>query len=163
VILIGIGANLPSAHGAPRATCEAALAELARRGVAVLRVSRWYETAPVPASDQPWFVNAVAEVETALAPQALLAVLHEVERLFGRERTVPNAARTLDLDLIAYHDRVIDDPGLRVPHPRLAERVFVLLPLADIAPGWRHPVTGVRVAELIARLPEGQDIRPIAP
>lgn len=160
VILIAIGANVPSAHGAPRATCEAALRALAHRGVTVLRVSRWYETAPVPASDQPWFANAVVEIATDLEPHVLLALLHEIEQAFGRERGAPNAARTLDLDLIAYHDRVIEEPGgLAVPHPRMAARAFVLRPLADLAPGWRHPVTGAAVADLIAQLPPGQEVR----
>ena len=164
MILLGIGANLASAHGSPRATCEAALAELERRGVAVVRASRWYESAPVPASDQPWFVNGVAEVATALGAHALLALLHDIERAFGRVRDAPNAARTLDLDLIAYHDAVIAEPGgLNLPHPRMAGRAFVVLPLAEIAPGWRHPISGVTAADLMARLPKGEECRPMAP
>jgi 2-amino-4-hydroxy-6-hydroxymethyldihydropteridine diphosphokinase len=93
-IFIGGGANLPHPiHGGPRATLEAAFAELGRRGVSVVRVSPWYRTAPVPASDQPWYVNAVAEVVTKLPADRLLLVLHEVEQAFGRVRTVANAAR----------------------------------------------------------------------
>ena len=91
-IFIGAGANLSHPiYGAPRPTLEAAFAELGRRGVSVVRVSPWYRTAPVPASDQPWYVNAVAEVVTKLAPDRLLAVLHGVEQAFGRVRTVANA------------------------------------------------------------------------
>ena len=102
-IFIGAGANLSHPiHGAPRPTLEAAFAELGHRGVSVVRVSPWYRTAPVPVSDQPWYVNAVAEVVTKLAPDRLLAVLHEVEQAFGRVRTVANAARMIDLDLLDF-------------------------------------------------------------
>ena len=161
-ILIGIGANLPSAaHGPPRATCEAALAALRARGLRVLRRSRWYESAPVPPSDQPWYVNGVARVETALPPPALLALLHDIERDFGRERREINAARVIDLDLLAYGDRVESGPPA-LPHPRLHERAFVLLPLAEVAPNWRHPATGRSVAALIAALAPDQAARPLA-
>ena len=163
VILIGVGANLPSVRGSPRATCEAALTELERRDVAVVRRSRWYESAPIPPSDQPWFVNGVAAVVTALSPHALLALLHDIERAFGRVRGAPNAARTLDLDLLAYDDTVLAEPGgLTVPHPRMMERAFVLQPLAEIAPEWRHPVAKATAAELAARLPKTQECHPIA-
>ena len=165
VILIGIGANLPGAHGSPRETCEAALEELGRRGVAILRASRWYESAPVPISDQPWFVNGVAEVATAVSPHALLALLHDVERAFGRVRGARNAARTLDIDLLDYDGMVVAEAGgLELPHPRMAARAFVLVPLAEIAPQWRHPVSKLTAAQLIAGLPpDGQDVRPLAP
>ncbi len=160
-ILIALGANLPTErYGPPRAALEAALLELSRRGVAVVRRSRWYESAPVPISDQPWFVNGVAEVETALDPEALLALLQEVEVAFGRVRGEPNAPRPLDLDLIAYGALVRgeEDPPV-LPHPRMATRAFVLLPLAEIRPDWRHPVLGRTAAELVASLPKGEAIR----
>ena len=162
-ILIGLGANLPSERfGGPRQTLEAALAELERRGVKVLRRSRWYESAPVPRSDQPWYVNGVAAVETALGPEALLAVLHDVEHDFGRVRGARNAARAVDLDLLAYGDLVRAGPEAPLlPHPRAAERAFVLLPLAEIAPGWRLPGRGETVEALAARLPPDQEIRPL--
>ena len=160
-VYVALGGNLDHpTWGGPRATLEAALAELGRRGVTVRRLSRWYRTAPVPVSDQPWFVNAVAEVETGLDPDALLAVLHAVEAGFGRVRTVANAARLIDLDLLDY--RGVTAPGgpgkATLPHPRMAERAFVLRPLADLAPGWRHPVTGQPIAALVAALPPGQGI-----
>ena len=107
MILIGLGANLPSArYGAPPASLEAALAGLEKAGPRVLARSRWYRSAPVPASDQPWFVNGVAEVATVLDPPGLLALLHRVEQEFGRVRREKNAARCLDLDLLAYDNRV---------------------------------------------------------
>lgn len=162
MIFIGIGANLPSPAGPPRATAEAALQALAAAGIAVRRRSRWYESAPVPPSDQPWYVNGVVEVETGLDPAALLAVLHRIEAAFGRTRTVANAARPLDLDLLVYDDRVLDGPdGVIVPHPRLHERAFVLLPLAELAPDWRHPRTGQAISTLIAALPPGAEARSI--
>lgn len=118
-------------------------------------VSPWYRSAPVPASDQPWYVNGVVRVETDLDAPALLAVLHRVEAAFGRVRRQVNEARGLDLDLLAYHDDVRDEAPV-LPHPRLHQRAFVLLPLRDLAPGWRHPVTGMNVASLVADLPPGQ-------
>lgn len=163
MIIIGLGGNLPSARfGSPQATLTAALEELEREGVHVAARSRWYESAPVPLTDQPWFVNGVAAVETTLGPEALLALLLRTEQHFGRVRSVPNAARIIDLDLLLYHDKVMVVPGgLTIPHPRLHERAFVLLPLRDIDPNWRHPVSGRPLGELIAELPAGQTIRPI--
>ena len=160
-IYVALGANLDHpVWGPPRQALEAALAELGRRGVTVGRVSRWYRTAPVPVSDQPWFVNAVAEVATGLEADALLALLHAVEADFGRVRTVPNAARLIDLDLVDY--RGVTTPGgpgrATLSHPRLAGRAFVLYPLADLAPDWRHPVTGQPLSDLLARLPPDQEI-----
>ncbi|HEX4194232.1 MAG TPA: 2-amino-4-hydroxy-6-hydroxymethyldihydropteridine diphosphokinase [Stellaceae bacterium] len=161
MILIALGANLPSPAGGPQETLEAALAELEARGVHIAARSRWYRTAPVPVSDQPWFVNGVARVVTALEPLALLRALQEVEHVFGRLRSVPNAARTLDLDVIAYDNRLVNTPELILPHPRMQDRAFVLLPLAEIAPGWRHPVLGKTVEALISALPAEQKAEPI--
>jgi 2-amino-4-hydroxy-6-hydroxymethyldihydropteridine diphosphokinase len=162
MILIGMGANLPHPeHGSPRATLEAALREFAATGIAVTDRSRWYATAPVPASDQPDYVNGVVAVATALPPGDLLAALHRVEAEFGRVRTVRNAARAIDLDLLAYHD-VVDEVGPPIlPHPRLAERAFVLCPLHDVAPGWIDPRSGRSVEALLRELPPGQSIRPL--
>jgi 2-amino-4-hydroxy-6-hydroxymethyldihydropteridine diphosphokinase len=157
-ILIAFGANLPGPRGSPTDTCQAALEELTRRGVRIRRRSPFYESAPVPPSGQPWYVNGVAAVATDLAPEALLALLHDVERQFGRERRVANEARVIDLDLLAYGGLVRDAPPI-LPHPRLALRAFVLLPLRDVAPGWVHPASGLGVEALIARLPPGQSIR----
>ena len=166
MIFVGLGANLPGPGGrSPKASLEAALAALGGRGVVVLRRSRWWCSAPVPAGDQPWFVNAVAEVETTLDPADLLAVLHEVEAACGRVRGAPNAARTCDLDLLDYHGRIAaggaPGAGPVLPHPRLGERLFVLRPLAELAPGWVHPVTGRTVEALIEAAPAGQRCVPL--
>lgn len=162
-ILIGIGANLtPDGYNSPREGCEAAIACLDAKGMTVNAISTWFETAPVPVSDQPWFNNAVIAAETTVPVDKALAALHEIEGLFGRVRTVRNAARVLDLDLLDYGGLCHDVPGLTIPHPRLHERAFVLLPLRDVAPDYRHPVTDVGIDELISRLPPDQMIRPMA-
>lgn len=159
-IYIGLGANLPSAAGSPVATLEKAVADLAASGIAIRRRSPWYETAPVPrADDQPWYVNGVVEVASDLAPADLLAKLQRLEAEAGRVRSIANAPRPLDLDIIACGDRVETRDTPLLPHPRMEIRAFVLLPLQAIAPRWRHPVSGREVAELIAALPPDQEIR----
>lgn len=150
-IYIALGANIPGPAGPPRATLDAALARLAGAGVKIVRRSRWYRSPAWPNPADPEFVNAVAEVETRLAPPALLALLHEVEAALGRGRGAPNAPRAIDLDLLDYQGAVEAGPPA-LPHPRLHGRAFVLLPLAEIAPGWRHPVSRRAVGELIAAL-----------
>jgi 2-amino-4-hydroxy-6-hydroxymethyldihydropteridine diphosphokinase len=161
-ILIALGANLPTERfGAPADTVRAAIDVLAGTdGICVKKISSFYETAPVPVSDQPWYVNAVIRVETVLSPHDLLVRLHEIEADFGRVRVMRNEARVLDLDLIAYGRQVLgDDSGLIVPHPRLHERAFVLLPVRDVAGDWVHPVLQQSIASLVGALPEGQEIR----
>jgi 2-amino-4-hydroxy-6-hydroxymethyldihydropteridine diphosphokinase len=163
MILIGLGANLASPEfGAPPDSLEAALGLIAERGPRIVARSRWFRSAPVPPSDQPWFVNGVVAVETALAPAALLEVLHAVEARFGRVRRERNAARVLDLDLLAYEERVSAEGETPIlPHPRLHERAFVLRPLADIAPDWRHPRLGRTASALIADLPPDAKAEPM--
>jgi 2-amino-4-hydroxy-6-hydroxymethyldihydropteridine diphosphokinase len=163
VILIGLGANLASHAGPPAITIAAALRELESLGIAIVARSPFYESEPVPRSDQPWFVNAAARLQTGLAPEALLMRLHDIEHRFGRERRERNEARPLDLDLLDCDGIVRDDPVLRLPHPRLHERAFVLKPLIDVAPDWRHPLLGRTAAELLATLPEvaRQGTRPL--
>jgi 2-amino-4-hydroxy-6-hydroxymethyldihydropteridine diphosphokinase len=153
VILIALGANLSSPKGPPAATLKAALARLEELGVKILSVSSLYETPAWPDPAQPVFVNMVAAIETALQPVELLALLHGVETDFGRLRSVPNAARPLDIDLLDYDGRLMADV-VTLPHPRMTERSFVLAPLAEVAPGWRHPVTGQGAGELLAALPD---------
>ena len=164
MILVGLGANLDSPRfGPPRRTLEAALARLDAGGIRIVACSQFYRSAPVPASDQPWYVNAVAEVETSLAPKPLLDALLALEVEFGRVRSVANAPRVLDLDLLAYGDAVTaEDAVPALPHPRLAGRAFVLYPLADVAPEWRHPATGAPISDLIGALPAEQVAHPMA-
>lgn len=162
LILIGLGANLPSSFGEPPSTLRAALGRLERAGVEIRRVSRFWRSAPVPISDQPWFVNAVASIATDLPPDRLLALLHEIEAEFGRVRGVVNAPRLLDLDLLAYGREVRVSGPVILPHPRLHLRAFVLLPLADIARDWRHPVSAQPLTELIADFSSDQKIEPLA-
>ena len=155
MILIALGANLPSPAGEPAATLHAALAALERRGADVLTVSKFYATPAWPDPNDPPYVNAVAHIETALPPRELLALLHDIEIAFGRRRSERNAPRTLDLDLLDYDGRVELGPP-ELPHPRMTQRGFVLIPLADVAPGWRHPITGISLQSLIADLSQEQ-------
>jgi 2-amino-4-hydroxy-6-hydroxymethyldihydropteridine diphosphokinase len=160
MIIIGIGSNLAAnGYASPLATGLAALDGLAAPHLHPVACSPWYESAPVPASDQPWFANAVALVETEREPEFVLDWLLTVEERFGRVRGERNAARTLDLDLIDYDGLILDTPRLVLPHPRMHERRFVLAPLCDLAPGWRHPLLGTAATELLARLPPGQPVR----
>jgi 2-amino-4-hydroxy-6-hydroxymethyldihydropteridine diphosphokinase len=162
MILLALGANLPSDAGAPAATLRAALTALEEAGVRVRARSSFYRSGPVPPSDQPDYVNAVAIVETALDPRSLLMLLHEIEARFGRVRGERNAARTLDLDLLDYDGRIADGAeGPVLPHPRLHERAFVLRPLAEIAPHWRHPRLGRSALALAKDLPGDRSVSPL--
>lgn len=174
--LIALGANLPSALGSPRGTLEAALVALGARGVAVTARSRWYRAPAFPPGAGPDFVNGAAAVESGLSAADLLATLHDVEKDLGRFRHRRWEPRVCDLDLIGGGDLVLPDretaarwmalpeaergasppPELVLPHPRLAERAFVLVPLAEVAPDWRHPLLGLTVREIAARLPEAE-------
>ena len=153
-IYIALGANLPSAGRSPAQTLALALDALEARGIGVVaRSSDWHSPAwPDPAA--PAYVNAVAEVATELSPRALLDQLHAIEAEFGRVRHIRWESRVLDLDLLDYRGcHFTDAGGMEVPHPRLADRAFVLLPLAEIAPLWRQPQTGRAIADMIAALP----------
>ena len=156
MILIALGANLPSAaYGAPRQTLEAALRLMPAHGVVVRRRSSWYSNPAVPASIQPDYLNAVVDVDTELPPEVLLDRLHQIEAQLGRDRKKRWEARIVDLDLLDYQGRVRGPDAispLTLPHPRLHQRAFTLVPVAEIAPEWRHPVSGLGVAELIHRL-----------
>ncbi|WP_211250216.1 2-amino-4-hydroxy-6-hydroxymethyldihydropteridine diphosphokinase [Fodinicurvata fenggangensis] len=166
VILVAVGSNLPHPDfGSPLQVCEEALKALQQMDLRLVRRSRWFETAPIPASDQPNFINGVVEVasENELSPRDLLKELHRIEALFGRTRERRNEARLLDLDIIDFNGRVTGADQVPVlPHARMRERAFVLYPLQDVAPNWHHPESGESIDELIYQLPEGQGIRVLA-
>ena len=147
---IGMGSNLASRAGPPQATLAAAASQLESLGRIMAR-SSLYSTEPVGYVDQPRFLNAVVALETGLDPRALLDGLLLIEREFGRDRSegIPNGPRTLDLDLLLYGEQRISEPGLEIPHPRLAERAFVLVPLCEIAPNARDASRQVSVTQLL--------------
>jgi 2-amino-4-hydroxy-6-hydroxymethyldihydropteridine diphosphokinase len=148
-VAVGLGSNL----GDRRAHLAFARDRLATL-LTSLHFSSIYETAPLDVpDDQPWFLNAAAVGETTLGVRALLSALLDIERVRGRERPFPGAARVLDLDLLLFGTEIVREPGLTVPHPRFRERRFVLEPLAEIAPELRDPITSMTIAELLARLP----------
>jgi 2-amino-4-hydroxy-6-hydroxymethyldihydropteridine diphosphokinase len=181
--LICLGGNQESAAGQPAQTLVSALLNMPREGLRIRAVSRFYATPSFPDKSAPEFVNAAVSVETLLSPSEILGVLHQIEQRFGRHRDQRWGQRTLDLDLISVGQDIIPDraiydswrglppsrqaqvaPGqLILPHPRLQDRAFVLVPLADIAPDWRHPVLGQSVAAMCARLPRADvaEVRPI--
>jgi 2-amino-4-hydroxy-6-hydroxymethyldihydropteridine diphosphokinase len=147
-VLLGLGGNL----GDPVAAIEAALQRLDAEGVRVTRRSPLYRTPPWGVTEQPDFVNACVAAETTLSPAALLALIHRIEAALGRERRERWGPRPIDIDILAYGDEAVDEPGLTIPHPRLTERAFVLVPLCDIAPD--HVIKGRTVrgwAETVRR------------
>lgn len=153
MILIALGANQSSFAGPPEVSFPVALDALAGAGdIVVAALSRLYRSPAWPDPALPEFRNAVARIETDLSAPALLARLHEIETRFGRVRAAVNASRPLDLDLLDYRGEILSGDELVLPHPRLHERAFVLLPLADVAPDWRHPVSRLDAATLIASL-----------
>lgn len=145
---IGLGANL----GDREANIKQALSELARSGCRPTRVSSIYETAPVGFSDQPDFLNAVAEIETDFMPRELLAALDTIERRIGREETFKWGPRIIDLDILLYGDQTLSEDNLEIPHPEMQHRAFVLTPLAEIAPEVKHPDSGLTAREMSARI-----------
>lgn len=174
--LIALGGNIPSQSGPPELTLKAALARLKAVGLPPRAVSRFYKTPCFPAGAGPDYVNAAAKLTSGLAPKALLAKLHALEAEFGRERHERWGQRSLDLDLLAGGAQILPDAAtfaqwqaldsaaqrrsapqdLILPHPRLAERAFVLVPLADIAPDWVHPVLRKSVTEMLSALPKAE-------
>lgn len=180
---VALGSNLEFNGQSPAAILSAALRALADRGCEIVAISRFYRTPAYPPGSGPEFVNACATLATRLRPEGLLALLHEVEAELGRTRTHRWEARVVDLDLLASGDLVLPDletltawrnlppdeqqrvapDRLILPHPRLTERGFVLIPLADIAPDWHDPISGKSVIEMVSALPEAEKaaIRPV--
>jgi 2-amino-4-hydroxy-6-hydroxymethyldihydropteridine diphosphokinase len=157
MILIALGSNLAGPWGSPRDALLQALRELNGHNIRVRRVSALLETAPFGILNQPNYVNAVAEIETALSPGTLMRALHMIERRAGRKRQKRWGPRTLDLDLLAYH-ALVRRPSqssikpLALPHPGIASRDFVLLPLRDVAPHWKHPITRETASLMLRKL-----------
>lgn len=169
MIFLALGSNLPGPWGQPRETLDRALFALENDRVEVLRRSSWYRTAPYGGVTQSSYVNGVVAVATHRSPSSLLRICHTIENRAGRRRGVRWGSRTLDLDLIAYRDVVAGDPAGRswrgredrirplvLPHPEIAVRPFVLAPLAQIAPSWHHPVTGLTPVQMLKMRGGGQ-------
>ena len=148
-IYLSLGSNL----GEREANLRAAIERLAAPDVRVVRTSPVYETEPVDYIHQRWFLNLAVEAETSLFPMELLARIGKIERTLGRVRKVAKGPRTIDIDILLYGQAVVRSATLEIPHPRMAERRFVLAPLADLAPGLRHPVTHKTVREMLAAAP----------
>ena len=160
-VIVALGCNDKGAWRDCREALEAALARFRSEGVDVVSRSSWWRSTAWPDPDDPPFLNGVVIVRTALGPHELMAALGRIEEAFGRRREARNAPRTLDLDLIAYGRLSGDLDGLILPHPRAAERKFVMGPLAEIAPDWRCPETGEEASVLAGRCAVGLDARPI--
>jgi 2-amino-4-hydroxy-6-hydroxymethyldihydropteridine diphosphokinase len=154
---VALGGNLAGDFQSSEALLEAALARFPQAGLPVLARSRWWRSAAWPDRQGNEYRNGIAIVEANGPPQAVLEALFAMERSFGRTRGVPNAPRTLDLDLIAHGRAILTGPGLTLPHPRAHDRLFVMGPLAEIAPDWRHPVSGKTAAELAKAATVGRD------
>jgi 2-amino-4-hydroxy-6-hydroxymethyldihydropteridine diphosphokinase len=163
-VYLSLGSNL----GDRAANIARAIAMLGGRGVRVTRESSLYETEPIDVRDGGWFLNGAVEAETELAPAELMKVLLEIERVLGRKRTAQTAAglkesRTIDLDILLFGSRAVHEPQIEIPHPRMAERKFVLAPLAEIAPEVRHPVLDRTIAELLEATSDRSVVRRFAP
>lgn len=152
LIYLSLGSNIGNREDHLRAAVE----RLGAAGVRVVRASPLYETEPVDYTAQPWFLNQAVEAETELFPLQLLKATQRIERELGRVRSVPKGPRTVDIDILFYGRAVVRTAELEIPHPRLAERRFVLAPLADLAPDLRHPVTKRTAREMLAAAPEAQ-------
>ena len=161
--VVALGSNLAGRFGSSEAVLQAALDALGRTGLRLEAASTPWRSQAWPDPDGPEFRNRVALFETELAAAAVLKLLLGTERAFGRERTEVNAPRTLDLDLIDYDGRAASGPELELPHPRAHERLFVMGPMAEIARGGRHPVSGMTAAELAAAASVELDARPVLP
>jgi 2-amino-4-hydroxy-6-hydroxymethyldihydropteridine diphosphokinase len=160
-VIVALGANLKGKYPSLQALLEAALEAFGPEGLNVVRRSSWWRSAAWPDPTRPAYLNGVAVVETRLSAAEALAALARIEAAFGRRRGERNAPRTLDLDLIAHGRARLATPQLTLPHPRAAERRFVMGPLAEIAPGWRHPVSGETAERLAAKAAVGADAAPI--
>ncbi len=153
-VYLGIGSNL----GNRESNLAKALEALSRR-MTIERISSIYETEPVGYVEQPWFLNMVCSGTTGLDPFEVLSLAKEIEAQLGRIPDFPNAPRTIDIDIIFYDDRIIETTDLVIPHPRMVERAFVLIPLAEIAPEFIHPANGTSVKELLSKIINSKQVR----
>jgi 2-amino-4-hydroxy-6-hydroxymethyldihydropteridine diphosphokinase len=158
-VIVALGGNMAGDYGSSEALLEAALARFAQAGLPVVRRSSWWSSAAWPDPTANEYRNGVVLVEALEGPEATIRTLFGLENAFGRRRGEKNAARTLDLDLIAHGRAVMNSPRLMLPHPRAHERLFVMGPLAEIAPGWRHPILGQTAEVLAAAATIGRDAR----
>lgn len=159
--VVALGSSLAGDYESREALLEAALRRFADLGLTVLARSGWWESVAWPDASAPAYLNGVALLAPEPGPDDMLAALHAIERAFGRARGEPNAPRTLDLDLIAHGRTMLDGPELVLPHPRAHERRFVMGPLAQIAPLWRHPVYGGTARMMAAGATVGRDAAPL--
>jgi len=154
VVYLGLGSNL----GNREEQIERGIGQLTRSGVSIELQSTLYETEPVGVEDQPWFLNLVVRGQTALTPSELLATCKRVERELGRTESVRFGPRILDIDILLYGEDVIAEEDLEIPHARMSERRFVLIPLLEIEPAARDPRTGTKYADILNRLDEGKKV-----
>jgi 2-amino-4-hydroxy-6-hydroxymethyldihydropteridine diphosphokinase len=154
IAYLSLGSNL----GDRAANLRGAVSQLNAAG-RVLAVSAFYETQPLDVIDQPWFLNCAVAIETDKTPRELLQLALQIEIAMGRLRERDKGARNIDIDVVLFGDRVVDEPGLKIPHPAMHRRRFVLEPLAEIAPEARHPVLGKTARELLAELADAQTVR----
>lgn len=152
---LSLGANV----GDRERNIACAIKKLPEHGIRIVRRSSLYETEPVEVLDQKWFLNCVVEAETDLTPLELLDVLLEIERSLGRQRRVPKGPRAIDIDILFFGSEVIQMPRLKIPHPRMADRRFVLVPFAELAPSAQHPGSKKTVADLLAETPDKSDVK----
>jgi len=162
-VIVALGGNLAGDFGSPRALLEAALSRFAQAGLPVVRRSSWWKSAAWPDPTANEYRNAVVVVETQQGPEETIRTLFGLESEFRRLRSARNASRTLDLDLIAHGRKLLDTRDLILPHPRAAERFFVMGPLAEIAPQWRHPLLDETAEKLARSARIGRDSAPVAP
>ena len=162
MIIIGLGSNLISDIGnKPQTNCQLALEKMREVDIFPIKVSSFFESAPLPVSKQPWFVNLAVSIKTDLNPYKLLNTLLAIESKMGRKREGKNQPRVIDLDILVFNNMIINTENLVLPHPRIIDRAFVLYPIQELNPSWEHPVSGEKIANLISNLGDGQLIRVI--
>lgn|SRR5271163_2364643 len=155
IVYLSLGSNI----GDREKNIARAIGALDARGLRVMGQSSLYETEPLEIRDQAWFLNCAIAIETELAPQPLMAILLEIEREMGRERRVPKGPRLIDIDILLYGSKVVRELGLEIPHPRMAERKFVLVPLAEIAGEANHPVSMMTIAEMLEATADRSEVK----